>query len=285
MIKIFPSRIATLLPKEFTNLQEIRMRVQSPFILRYKNDSYYVTKMGQLSKNQEDAYIVTQMDLRETIELASNHSLYAYEDEIRQGFLTIQGGHRIGIAGKTIIENGYVRGMKYISYLNIRIAHEVKGCADSFMPYIYNDGVVMQTLIISPPRCGKTTVLRDIVRQLSDLYQCNVGVVDERSEIGACYMGVPQNDIGIRTDLLDGCPKAEGMMMLIRSMSPDVIIADEIGKPEDMKAIENCSHAGVSVITSAHGYTIEDVQTGYFDKVIFLTDTPKPGSIREVMDV
>ncbi len=264
LVKIFSWNIRSILKNmifDFTLLQEIRMRVQAPLCIRYNNEDFYISKLGQFMKSQEEAYIVTQMDLRETLELASNHSLYAYEDEIRQGFLTIQGGHRIGIAGKTIMENGTIRTMKYISFLNIRIAHEVKGCADFLMPYIVmGNEEVMQSLIISPPRCGKTTILRDIIRQLSNEYQLNVGVVDERSEIGACYMGIPQNDIGMRTDLLDCCPKVEGMMMLIRTMSPQVVAVDEIGSVKDLEAIEYVVNSGAKLIATVHGSSMEDMK-------------------------
>jgi stage III sporulation protein AA len=174
-----------------------------------------VTEEAALTDLLAKAVQITKNEIRETMEYISNYSLYAFEDEIRQGFITINGGHRIGIAGKIIIENDEIKGMKHISFINIRLAHQVKGCANKVIPYLIDEKTkgIYHTLIISPPRCGKTTLLRDIIRQLSDGNSrypgMNVGVVDERSEIGACYMGTPQNDLGIRTDVLDCCPKAK----------------------------------------------------------------------------
>ncbi len=250
-MKIFSMNIRILLRKldiDFEDLQEIRLRIQAPLLLTYRNNEYYLSRSGQLCVVREDAFIVTRNELKETMEFVSNYSIYAYEEEIRQGFLTIQGGHRIGIAGKTLTHQQTVKGMKYISFLNIRICHEVKGCADPLMPYIRTEHQVRQTLIISPPRCGKTTLLRDVIRQLSNGEEqkggFTVGVVDERSEIGACYMGEPQNDVGIRTDILDCCPKAEGMMMLVRTMSPQVIAVDEIGSRQDLEAMEYVVNSG-----------------------------------------
>ena len=135
--------------------------------------------------------------------------------------MTVCGGHRVGVAGQVVLEHGRVRNVKHISFINIRVSHQIKGCATCLLPYVIKDGRLLHTLIISPPGCGKTTILRDLVRLISDgnsyCRGMNVGVVDERSELAACYMGIPQNDVGLRTDILDGCPKAEGMLMLLRT--------------------------------------------------------------------
>lgn len=265
-------QIHNLDPFTRQQLQEIRI---------YKNREVQIfagNKRFQLSG------VIKGNEMHQILNSLMKFSYYAYEEDLAKGFITIDGGHRVGICGKAVIEKGKVTLLREISSFNIRCAREVIGCSDSLMQHILSENKIHNTLLVSPPACGKTTMLRDIARNLGQR-DYKVAICDERSEIAGMHSGISSYQFGIMTDILDGCPKAEGMMMLIRSMSPDVIIADEIGKPEDMKAIENCSHAGVSVITSAHGYTIEDVQTGYFDKVIFLTDTPKPGSIREVMDV
>ena len=246
------------------------MRINSPLMIRQRGKEYKLTEEGKLLRcngneqyEKENIHYVDRCELMETMEYIAGYSLYAYEDELRQGFLTIQGGHRVGVAGKILMEEGKVRSIRYISFLNIRLAHQVEGCADKVMPFIVENGEVCHTLIISPPCCGKTTLLRDVIRQISNgnawCEGKNVGVVDERSEIGGAYQGVPQNDLGIRTDLLDCCPKAEGMMMLIRSMSPEVVAVDEIGDYGDIKAIESVLNCGCRLIATVHGSSVEDI--------------------------
>ena len=228
-------------------MQEIRLRVNQNIRIRYQNKEIEILKK------------VTQKDIREVIDYVSNYSLHAYENELRQGFITIEGGHRVGIAGQVLIEKGNVKNMKHISSVNIRISHEVKHCADKIMPYIVEDNRIYHTLIISPPKCGKTTILRDLIRQISN-NNANVGVVDERSELAGCYQGVPQNDVGCRTDVLDACPKKEGMLMLIRSMSPDVIAVDEIGGMEEVDAMKYAMHCGVKMLATVHGESMEEIR-------------------------
>lgn len=154
--------------------------------------------------------------------------------------------------------------MKHISFLNIRLAHEVIGCSKRVLPYLLQEQEICHTLIISPPRCGKTTLLRDLIRQLSNgcghLEGMTVGVVDERSELGACYMGVPQNDLGCRTDILDGCPKVEGMMMMVRSMAPQAMAVDEVGSGEDVAAMEYVMNCGIYLLATAHGNSMDDIK-------------------------
>ena len=188
--------------------------------------------------------------------------------------------------------------MKYISCINIRLAHQIPGCAAKVMPYIRRKDWVAHTLIISPPRCGKTTLLRDIIRQLSNGSQgfsgLTVGVVDERSELAGCYQGIPQNDLGMRTDVLDGCPKAEGMRMLIRSMSPAVVAVDELGKEEDYKAVETVIHCGCKLIATAHGNSMEDVLSQpfflklrdmqVFERYIVLGKSHRAGIVEGIYD-
>ncbi len=209
---------------DFAELQEIRLRIDKPLIIVYRNQEKV------LPMDSSEKYYVTKEDVRETMDYISHYSLYAYEKELKQGFLTIEGGHRVGVMGKVVLEGTTVKNIQYISSVNIRIAHEKIGCADRVMKHITKDREVCHTLIISPPRGGKTTLLRDIIRQISDgndfVKGVTVGVVDERSEIGGCYQGIAQNQLGMRTDILDCCPKAEGMLMLIPSMSPQLLAID-----------------------------------------------------------
>lgn len=301
LTKIFSVTIRNIIEKmqvDFEGLQEIRMRIMAPLLVLYHNREYYVTEEGGLRTDSKDAYVVSKKEIKETVEYISNYSMYAYEEEIRQGYITIQGGHRIGLAGKIIMEKDMVKSMKYISFINVRLSHQVKGCADKVLPYIRNQLGISHTLIISPPRCGKTTLLRDIIRQLSDGFDAyegiTVGVVDERSEIGACYMGVPQNELGIRTDVLDCCPKAKGMLMLIRTMAPQVIAVDEIGSREDIEAIEYVMNCGCKLIATVHGSSVEDVKTKpvlrrlleerIFERYILLGNKDRTGSVAAVFD-
>lgn len=301
LIRIFSKEIRGILskvPADFDRIQEIRLRVKAPLLVVCNNEEHYLTKDGTFSSRKEDAYVVSRDELKETMEYISDHSLYAFEEEMKQGFLTIQGGHRIGIAGKTVLDGGGIRTIKYISFLNVRLAHQVIGCADKIMPYLYERGEVLHTLIISPPRCGKTTLLRDVIRQLSD--GClghpgvTVGVVDERSEISACYQGIPQNELGIRTDVLDCCPKAKGMMMMIRTMSPRVIAVDEIGSREDLEAMEYVMNCGCKLVATVHGNSVEDmkqkpvlrklVQERLFERYIILDSQRETGHIQGIFD-
>lgn len=303
LLNIFSLELRSILGKlqiDFEKLQEIRLRINCPLIINYTNREYFVSENSKLVNLPSQAIIITKNDIKETMEYISNYSLYAFEEEIRQGFITINGGHRIGITGKTIIHDDLIKGMKHISFINVRLAHQVKGCGDIVMPYILNrsDGGIYNTLIISPPRCGKTTLLRDIIRQISNgnskVEGLNVGVVDERSEIGACYMGQPQNDLGIRTDILDCCPKAKGMMMLIRSMSPQVIAVDEIGSREDLDAIDYVISCGCKLIATVHGSSIEDIKSKpvlgelleerLFERYVILNNITRIGHIEEIYD-
>lgn len=301
ILRIFPIRIRNMLDGreiQFEEVQEIRIRVHAPILFVCQNKEYYLSQTQGLTSQPKDVVLGNREEIQEILQIISGYSLYAYEEELKQGFLTIQGGHRVGIAGKTVLENQSIRGMKYISFLNIRLAHEVKGCADKVLPYIKRKNSIYQTLIISPPCCGKTTLLRDLVRQLSNGSSLErgitVGVVDERSEIGACLMGVPQNDVGTRTDVLDCCPKALGMMMLIRTMSPQVIAVDEVGSRADLEAMEYVVNCGVKLIATVHGKSIEDIYTKpvlremvnqqLFERFVVLDGSRGVGTVKGIFD-
>ncbi|MGN0242489.1 MAG: stage III sporulation protein AA [Lachnospiraceae bacterium] len=283
---------------DMDQLQELRLRVNEPCILIYRNTEYILDRSGVLCKDADNPYIITTADLEETIGYISNYSLYAYEDEIRQGFLTIRGGHRVGLAGKVIVENGRIKNVQYITFMNVRISHEVKNCAEMIVPYISDGDDVYHTLLISPPRCGKTTVLRDLIRLLSNGVNgkrgMNVGVVDERSELAACYHGIPQNDMGMRTDILDCCPKDQGMMMLVRSMSPQVIAVDEIGSREDVMAMEYVMNCGCRLLATVHGSSVDEVkqkpvlrkliEEKIFQRYVILDNQQHVGNVAQIFD-
>lgn len=296
---LFAKNIRKLLEEnhpEYDKLYEIRMRVGRPLFLIYEGGECFLRQPGRSGNGVP--YLVTKEDLRETLEYLSGYSMYAYEEELRQGFLSIQGGHRVGVTGKVILEGSRVQGMKYISCINIRLSHQIKGCATPVLPLIQKRSHVYHTLIVSPPRCGKTTLLRDMIRQISNgwggIPGCNVGVVDERSELAGCYHGVPQNDLGMRTDVLDGCPKAEGMMMLVRSMSPRVVAVDELGREADFQAVEAVVNCGCRLLATVHGNSLEDLwrkpslgklmEQQIFERYIFLNCRGQAGTIQSVLD-
>lgn len=283
------------------NIEEIRVRKNKPLMIQIKGEDSFVSRTGDLVKEENTAYMVTDEDVEISLQLICQSSIYAYSEEIKNGYITIPGGHRVGITGRVVSTQGKIKTIKHISGLNYRVSKEVKGAADKILPYIIESpNSIYHTLVISPPQCGKTTLIRDLARQLSNgclsprLKGQKVTIVDERSEISGCYKGVPQNDVGIRTDILDGCPKAEGIIMAIRSMSPNTIITDEIGRKEDIEAIAEALNAGVSIITTVHGSSYSDITTKpilsemitkkFFDRIIILSGRRGPGTVEGIFD-
>lgn len=304
----FPDALAERLEqaaKRFpVNVEEVRLRQGRPLMLVGGGQDLAVTPSGQLTRDLAEAYRPTAEDLQRTVQLMAQNSLYAWEDEIRQGFLTLPGGHRAGLVGRAVLEQGQVRTLKQISGISLRLAREVRGAADGLLQRlaeIRRGKRPPNLLLFSPPQAGKTTLLRDLIRQLSAGVPrlgwpgLKVGLVDERSELAATYGGVPQLDVGPRTDVLDACPKAEGLMMLIRSMSPEVVATDEIGRPEDARAIQEALGAGVTVAATAHGGTLEDLErrpalreliaAGAFDVAVGLGRSHGPGTVEGIWDL
>ena len=295
IIRVLSESVQKIIEQErmdFSELQEIRLRIGQPVTVLYQNEELILPTMYSEKKR------LGKQEMKETIEHISNYSLYAYEHELKQGFITIEGGHRVGMAGQVIMEGGKIKNMKYISSINIRVSHEVLDCANKIFPYTTYNKQMYHTLIISPPRCGKTTLLRDVIRQISDgnrwIKGCTVGVVDERSELGGCYLGVIQNNLGMRTDILDRCPKADGMIMLIRSMAPQVVAVDEIGAKEDVHAIEYAMHCGCKMLATAHGDSMEEIckkpifekliREKRFERYVILSNRYRLGGIEAVYD-
>jgi len=275
LLEMFPAglrdRLERLPETMLLSLEEIRVREGRPLEIGYGGGAAFVGTDGIVSAVSAQAYRPTREDCRALLERVTNHSLYAVEEELRRGYVTVAGGHRIGLAGRTVLEGGRVRHLRDVTSFNFRIARARTGCAAGLLPELLDPvgRTVKHTLIVSAPQQGKTTLLRDLARSISagewhhPLAQRwggrKVGVVDERSEIAACDRGVPAFDLGPRTDVLDACPKAEGLMMLVRSMSPEVVIADEIGRPEDAYALKEALHAGVRVVATAHALDLKDV--------------------------
>lgn len=283
-LSLFPGHIRERFVRvsEFLDeLQEVRLMSGNPVRLIRGDEELFLDRDGEVrSIISSNCWYIDAGELEQILNHVCHYSRYAFEEDIRQGFLTVPGGHRIGVTGQIVTdENGKIKTMKYIRYMNIRISHEIIGAADVLIPLLHKEGQVMNTLIIAPPGCGKTTMLRDLIRQISNGSKYargkQVGVVDERSEIAGSYMGLPGNDLGIRTDILDACPKAEGMMMLLRSMSPQVIAVDEIGSKKDGEVILHMQKSGCKVLATMHGSSAVDVKKkgmdlSLFEKFVFL---------------
>lgn len=246
IIKYFPNQIYTLLKNTLIqdinlqrDLQEIRIRVGRPILLKTRQADIIID------------YKISTSEILQTLEKLCENSIYAYKNQICEGFLTIKGGHRIGITGTAVTENNKILNIKYVTSLNFRIARQVINCSNVILKEIIDleNNSIYNTLIVSPPGKGKTTILRDIIRNISNGIEkinfkgMTCGVVDERGEIAAMYKGIPQNDIGIRTDVIENITKAKGMKMLIRSMAPEVIACDEIGSKEDVQAIRRSCYS------------------------------------------
>lgn len=295
ILRYFPVRIAKKIEDYFLSenininlIEEIRIRTNRPILL----------KIGQEERKIE--YIVKQEEILEILQHICDNSIYSYQSQICNGYITIQGGHRVGITGNVVMKEGKVSNINYVSSLNFRVAKQVIGCSSKIVKYVVNqeENSIYNTLIVSPPGVGKTTILRDLIRKLSNgieqinFHGINVGVVDERGEIAAMYRGVPQNDIGLRTDVLDNVSKEKGLTMLIRSMAPKVIIADEIGNKEEIKPIMQTICSGIKTIFTAHGENVEDIklnptireliENGVFERIIFLSEKKEKGEIEKV---
>ena len=263
ILRYFPNKIYQIFsnllqenPQISNELQEIRIRVDKPIILKLREKDLILQ------------YNILQTEILQIVERLCENSIYAYKNQICEGFITIKGGHRVGLTGSCVIENGKITNIKYISSLNIRIAREVKNCSTRILREIIDieNKTIYNSIIVAPPGRGKTTILRDIIRRLSDgIEEINFrgktcGVVDERGEIAAMYKGTPQNDVGIRTDIIENVSKNKGIHMLIRTMAPEIIACDEIGSKEDVEAIHYALYSGVKGIFTMHGKNVEDIK-------------------------
>ena len=306
MIDLFPLHLREKLDKSRVfehGVEELRVRIGQPILVWTKYGEEYIPGLTH--------YRITKEDMRQMVSFISKCSLYAFEEEIKKGYLTLEGGHRVGLGGQVVMDGNGVQTIRPITYLNIRIAHQVIGCASGLVRCIFLKRTPGNVLLMSAPGHGKTTMLRDMIRLLSDGFHGNVerqggtdrvgtdvlsetaqlfsafkvGIIDERSEIAGCHNGIPQNQIGVRSDVLDGCPKALGMMMMVRSMSPDYLAVDEIGSSVDLEAIQYAMNCGCGILATIHCPNIEELQrkpfwrrTGFqqmFDYYVVLEKTDR----------
>lgn len=263
ILRYFPVEISNYIKKSISNnitllktIQEIRLRIGKPIILKLRNNDIVLK------------YVVRVEEVQGILQKLCENSIYAYKEQICQGFLTIKGGHRIGITGTVVVEDERIINVKNVSSLNFRIAREVIDCSNVILKEVIDqeNQTIFNTLIASAPGKGKTTVLRDAVRQISngiEKYKFRgktVGLVDERGEIAAMYKGIPQNDVGIRTDIVGNVSKSKGIEMLIRSMAPEIIACDEIGTVEDVEAIKKGITSGVKGIFTIHAKNLQEIR-------------------------
>lgn len=273
------------------DLEEVRLRLQRPLMLKDRRGYFYLSPQGRPSPPAQ-GYLVNAEDLSRTLQLITEHSWYAWEQEILAGYLTLPGGHRVGLAGQAVYAGGRLKTIRSISSLVFRQARAVPGVADGIIGQVVgrSGSQVLSTLIVSPPGCGKTTLLRDLTRQVADL-GFQVVVIDERSEIASSYRGVPQLDVGKQTDVLDGYTKELGVQHALRALAPQVVVTDEIGHQSDGWILAELARSGVKVIATCHGDSWEQVKrrswlkdsAAFFELVVILSRRLGPGTIEAVL--
>lgn len=275
-ISFLPARLAEAVSAADTrSVEELRLRVGRP-----------VQLVSAYGDSLIEGAVFTRDEARELLERLCRRSVYSRADELSRGYLTVEGGARIGVCGRPVTENGRIVSLTDVTCFNIRITREAKGCAEGVMPYLTERGRPVSAIVAAPPGGGKTTLLRDIARCFSEgigCRACKVALVDERSELAGCVDGAPGFDLGPRTDVMECADKAVAMGIMVRSMSPDVIITDEIGGKEDAEAVSEASRCGSAVIASAHAATVDDLknrpstarilETGVFKRILLIRRT------------
>ena len=276
-----------------SKLTEIRIRADKPVVVEY-GGYYYLTPAG-ITDEAQKAIVCTVNDLNDIVFKACECSVYSHNEQLKQGFITVSGGCRIGICGELVTDKGEIKTLKNFSSVNIRFPHEVRGCSLNALKYLVDAQGAKNTLVVASPGAGKTTFIRDLAFQLSDKHLCrNVLVVDERNEIAASVNGEPQLDVGLHTDVMSGCSKMFGLEGGIRAMKPDVIILDELANSADATAVSYCIGAGVKLIATTHAKDLSELRrkpalqellsSGMFERFVVLSEREGVGTLEGVFD-
>ena len=299
-IDTLPAELKSILvkvPDEMKKaVNEIRFRVGRPIVLVCrKNHFYFVEPDGHPGLSAVKGFFLPRRLAEESVRSMSGYSLHSVQNSLVNGFLTLPGGHRAGLAGSVAWEGGKITAIRRTDRINLRVARQISGAADRLCRH-YRQYGFGGTLLAGPPASGKTTVLKDLCRQLSEELcgECRkVSLIDERGEIAAVYKGQPQNDVGWNTDIFDGYSKQIGIDIAIRCMSPDVIICDEIGGRGDADSVLSGVNAGVTMIATAHAASFEELlarknlgeilESGAFKWIALLDSAKNAGQIREIV--
>lgn len=276
---------------------EVRLRVGKPVMMICAERAWFIDADSQLLNLPKTPYICTQNDIADSVVSMCAYSVHSHQQEFKDGYISLRGGHRAGICGTAVVGDKGITTVRDITSINLRIAREVHGAADALIQLVFDKGPC-GTLIAGIPSSGKTTLLRDLTRKLATGVTgrfIKVAVVDERCELGAVYDGVPQNDLGLSCDVLSGYPKGEGILSAVRTLSPEVVVCDEIGGGSEVDSILDGLNAGVKIIATAHAGSVGELlrrpqlvrllESGAFEKIVLLGSFQKPGEIRQILEV
>ena len=298
ILRIVPSTIRNLLLTATQGctdkIQEIVLRIERPVCVYLMGEEMYLTVNGCLTRyiDSQPLVITSKKEITDCFNIACGYSVYSHLNEIKEGFLTVNGGHRVGVCGTAVVSSDTIVNIRDVSTLSLRMARELKGCGEEAVALIRKSNAGL--LICGSPCSGKTTVLRDVARILSDKYKYRVSVVDTRGEIAAASDGINQLDLCM-CDVLNGYPRTKGIEQAVRTLSPNFVVCDELGNEDDATALLSASNSGVRFVATIHASNKEEllkrknvksiIETNAFDKIIFLKGRQTPGTISDFCDL